>query len=148
MNWRFPALVTAAALATVLVITAASPALAGSRSTARASAPVKTTAAHILVNPKGRTLYIFASDSKDTSTCYDTCATYWPPVTVKQASTPAKIGGIPGRFGVTTRTDGTKQLTYDGAPLYTFAGDKKKGDMKGQGVIASGNYWWVVVAGK
>jgi predicted lipoprotein with Yx(FWY)xxD motif len=56
------------------------------------------------------------------------------------------IAGIPGTFGVIKRTDGKRQLTYDGAPLYTFAGDKNAGDMNGQGLFASGGFWWVVVA--
>jgi predicted lipoprotein with Yx(FWY)xxD motif len=47
---------------------------------------------------------------------------------------------------VITRKDGTRQLTYDGAPLYTFSGDTKAGQMDGQGLNVSGGYWWMVVA--
>jgi predicted lipoprotein with Yx(FWY)xxD motif len=54
--------------------------------------------------------------------------------------------GIPGKFGVTMRKNGAHQLTYDGAPLYTFAGDKDSGDTYGQGLFASGGFWWAVVA--
>jgi predicted lipoprotein with Yx(FWY)xxD motif len=54
--------------------------------------------------------------------------------------------GIKGTFGTTRRTDGKHELTFDGAPLYTFLGDKKPGDMKGQGFFIDGGYWWVVVA--
>jgi predicted lipoprotein with Yx(FWY)xxD motif len=43
--------------------------------------------------------------------------------------------------GTTTRTDGTKQLTLGGLPLYLFAKDSKAGDAKGQAV---GGVWWVV----
>ena len=57
------------------------------------------------------------------------------------------IPGVPGTFGVTVRTDGKQQLTYDRAPLYTFLLDKKPGDTKGQGLFAVGGYWWIVVAG-
>jgi predicted lipoprotein with Yx(FWY)xxD motif len=53
---------------------------------------------------------------------------------------------IKGTFGATRRTDGKRQLTFDGAPLYTFINDKKPGDMAGQGLDVSGGYWWVVVA--
>jgi predicted lipoprotein with Yx(FWY)xxD motif len=127
---------------------AAAPALARVHTAARTAAPVKTTVGHILVTPKGKTLYVFAADSKNKSTCYGSCAKFWPPRHVAAGSTPpAKISGIPGTFGVITRTDGTRQLTYDGAPLYTFAGDKKLGDMNGQGLDVSGGYWWAVVAG-
>jgi predicted lipoprotein with Yx(FWY)xxD motif len=145
--WPIPALLVALALAVALITAAASPALARSH-TLKSSAPVKATKARILVTPQGRTLYVFAADSKDKSACYGQCATFWPPLLVKSGTTPpSTIGKLPGTFGVAARTDGTQQLTYDGAPLYTFAGDKKKGDMNGQGLVAAGGYWWVVVPG-
>lgn len=141
------ALLGTIALAGVMATGAASPALARNHTSAPAAAPVKTTSAHVLVNSKGRTLYVFAADTKDTSSCYGQCAAFWPPVLVKSGVTPAKkIAHIAGTFGVATRTDGTRQLTYDGAPLYTFSEDKGKGQMNGQGLVASGGYWWVVVA--
>ena len=43
------------------------------------------------------------------------------------------------------RTNGKRQLTYDGAPLYPFVKDKKAGDMTGQGLDVAGGYWWIVV---
>ena len=111
------------------------------------SAPVKLTAGKILQTPKGLTLYIFAADPPNKSTCYDTCAKYWPPLLVPMGTKPtAKMTGIPGTFGVIMRKDGTQQLTYDRAPLYTFLEDKDSKDAYGQGVVASGGYWWVVVA--
>ena len=111
------------------------------------AALVKLAPAHVLVNAKGLTLYVFAPDSKNKSTCYGPCAKFWPPVLVpKGTKVAATMTGIPGTFGVAMRTDGTHQLTYDGAPLYTFLNDKEAGDMYGQGLVAGGGYWWVVVA--
>jgi len=55
---------------------------------------------------------------------------------------PATMPGVKGTFGTTTRAGGVKQLTYDGAPLYTWIKDKKPGDMTGQGVEG---IWWAVV---
>jgi predicted lipoprotein with Yx(FWY)xxD motif len=114
----------------------------------RAAAPLVTLApGKILKNAKGLTLYVFAVDSPNKSTCYNTCATYWPPALVPAGTKPsAKMAGIPGTFGVIMRKDGSQQLTYDRAPLYTFIEDKDSGDAYGQGVFASGGYWWVVVA--
>ena len=112
-----------------------------------ASAPVKVAPGMILKTPKGLTLYVFAADPPNKSTCYTTCAKYWPPLLVKSGTkVAAKLAGIPGTFGTTMRTDGTQQLTYDKAPLYTFLEDKDSGDAYGQGLVASGGYWWVVVA--
>jgi len=133
-------------LASSLVALAVSPAQARSHSPVAAAAVAKTVSAHILVTPKGRTLYVFAADPQNKSTCYTTYANFWPPRLVTSSTPPTKVAGVPGTFGVITRTDGTKQLTYEGAPLYTFLNDKKAGDMNGQGVLASGGYWWAVVA--
>lgn len=49
-----------------------------------------------------------------------------------------------GTLGSITRTDGTRQLTIDGLPLYTYAGDSKPGSTAGQGVNGSGGLWWAV----
>lgn len=112
-----------------------------------AAAPVKVAPGNILKTSRGLTLYVFAADSPNKSTCYNTCAKYWPPFLMKGGTKPpAKLAGIPGTFGVTMRTDGSQQLTYDRAPLYTFLQDKDSGDAYGQGLVAGGGYWWVVVA--
>ena len=85
-----------------------------------------------LVDSKGRTLYFFAKDYNGSSACYGACAEKWPVFYVENP----KIGpGLnPKDFGVITRRDGSKQLTYRGWPLYYFAGDKKPGDINGDGV--------------
>src|SRR5947209_2716514 len=132
-------------LAAVAALGATS-AMASGHAQSQAAAPIKTTSAHILVTPKGKTLYVFAADPKGKSTCSGECAKFWPPRLVPSGRTvPAKLPGVPGTFGTITRTDGTREPTYDGAPLYTFLEDKKAGDMIGQGLLASGGYWWVVV---
>ncbi len=115
--------------------------------TQAAGALVKVASGQILKNSKGLTLYVFAADPPNKSTCYATCAKYWPPLLVPKGTKPAaKMAGIPGTFGMVKRTDGSEQLTYDRAPLYTFLQDKDSEDAYGQGVFASGAYWWVVVA--
>lgn len=94
-----------------------------------------------LVDGRGMTLYLFTKDTANTSTCYDQCATNWPPLLVAAGTTPVAQDDAPGKLGVTTRTDGTRQVTYDGWPLYYFAKDAKAGDTNGQGV---GSVWFVV----
>ena len=104
---------------------------------------VKPMPAQILTNAKGMTLYLYTPDKKNKSVCSGDCAEYWPPATVPKGTTvPSTIAGIPGAFATTTRADGSLQLTYDGAPLYTWIKDKKPGDMTGQGI---GGVWWVLV---
>jgi predicted lipoprotein with Yx(FWY)xxD motif len=115
-------------------------------SLAAATPLVKTVNGQLLVNAKGLAQYIYTPDKKNMSTCYGPCAKYWPPTIVpKGTMVPKTMKGIPGTFGVTLRTDGTQQLTYDGAPLYSFIKDKDSGDLYGEGV--EGIWWAVVVTG-
>lgn len=108
-----------------------------------AAALVKAAPAHMLVTSSGMTLYVYSKDQKGTSACTGKCATFWPPLMVPAGSkVGASMAGVMGTFGEITRAGGKHQLTYDGAPLYTFAADKKAGDMHGQGV---GGVWWAVV---
>ena len=99
----------------------------------------------IVVDGKGMTVYRFDADKNNppTSNCYGACATYWPPV-LAGTGTPQVQGVSASLLGTTARTDGTKQVTLAGWPLYTFAGDKAAGDATGQGVNASGGLWWAV----
>ena len=56
---------------------------------------------------------------------------------------PATAGsGVTGKLSTITRSDGTKQATYDGHPLYTYAGDTAPGQAKGNGLNASGGLWY------
>lgn len=132
-------------LAAPLLLAGAAGAYASNHSQA-APAMVSMAPGHLLVNAKGLTLYVFAADSKGKSACSGECAKFWPPVLVaKGATVPKSMTGVTGTFGEIMRADGTHQLTFDGAPLYTFLEDKKAGDLNGQGLIASGGYWWAVV---
>jgi predicted lipoprotein with Yx(FWY)xxD motif len=133
---------------TASVIVSAVTLAAGGRST-HAAVLVKAASAKVLVNAQGRTLYVFAPDTPNKSVCYGKCAAFWPPVLVpKGTHVPATIPGITGKLGMAPRTGGARQLTLDGAPLYTFVKDKKPGDMTGQGRDVSGGYWWAVVTSR
>lgn len=92
------------------------------------------TAGTYLAGRDGLALYVFKKDSGTTSSCYDACATAWPPLLVGAGETTTAGAGVGGTFGTTSRTDGTTQVTYDGAPLYYFAGDSTAGDTNGQGL--------------
>jgi predicted lipoprotein with Yx(FWY)xxD motif len=94
----------------------------------------------VLVNSAGFTLYWFAIDTPTKSNCNGSCVTFWPPVPAS-----AKIASgvsLPGKLGSITRSDGSKQLTYAGHPLYTFKGDGKPGVDTGNGKNLSGGLWW------
>jgi len=97
----------------------------------------------ILVDEKGMTLYLFVKDTGTSSTCYDQCATFWPPLLT--TGTPQAGSGVnQSMLGTTTRTDGKVEVTYAGHPLYYFLKDKAPGDITGQGVNGFGDLWWVL----
>jgi predicted lipoprotein with Yx(FWY)xxD motif len=102
-----------------------------------------TSLGKIVVDSKGRTLYLFAKDTGMNSTCTGACASNWPPYTA--TSKPSGGGGVAASaISLVKRSDGTKQVTLDGHPLYYYTGDQSAGQMNGQGVDAFGAKWWAV----
>jgi predicted lipoprotein with Yx(FWY)xxD motif len=97
----------------------------------------------ILVDSMGRTVYLFEKDPGPKSTCSGACAQEWPPVTTTGKPTAGK-GVSAAMVGMTKRSDGKTQVTYNGHPLYLFVGDTKPGDAAGQNVDAFGATWHVV----
>lgn len=98
-----------------------------------------------LVNEKKMTLYVFGKDTRNKSMCEGACAKAWPPLLDEKTPT-GGTGVISKLLRTTTRSDGKKQVTYNGHPLYLFDQDKKAGDAKGQGVDAFGAKWYVINA--
>jgi predicted lipoprotein with Yx(FWY)xxD motif len=94
----------------------------------------------VLTNAMGRTLYLFAPDTPSTSKCTGSCAGYWPPVTGHPMAGP----GVTGRLGTIKRPGGATQATYDGHPLYTYAGDNARGQANGNKLDLNGGYWYEV----
>jgi predicted lipoprotein with Yx(FWY)xxD motif len=153
---RFVALAAVAivAAAAVIVLFAAG---GGSKQTAsashrspapRTSASValrKTSLGSILVDSRGRTLYLFEADKAGMSACSGSCAAVWPPL----MATGTPHGGPQvkaSELGTIAGSAGGRQVSYHGHPLYTFAGDAKAGDTTGQGLDQFGAEWYVVNA--
>jgi predicted lipoprotein with Yx(FWY)xxD motif len=98
---------------------------------------------NILVDAKGRTLYLFEADKTSASTCYSACASIWPPLATSAAPT-AGTGVKAALLGSTKRKDGTSEVTYNGHPLYYYAGDGAPGATTGQGLNQFGAAWYVL----
>ena len=98
--------------------------------------------ATVLTNAKGFTVYWFGPDTPTTSKCYGSCAAYWPPVTGTAAASP----GVPGRVRTIIRTGGSRQLTYNGHPLYTYIADTAPGVARGNNINLNGGLWHEVLA--
>jgi predicted lipoprotein with Yx(FWY)xxD motif len=84
----------------------------------------------ILVNRKGMTLYSLSVERKGKFICTNkTCLSLWRPLTVPKGDVPSGVTHLT----VVKRPDSRLQVAYRGGPLYTFAMDTRRGDVKGNG---------------
>ena len=104
-----------------------------------------TAVGDVLVDTRGRTLYLRTIDGSRKSTCYGSCAAAWPPF-ITSGPPRAGSGAKQALLGTAKRKDGTLQVTYAGHPLYFFGQDTKAGQMSGQ--AAAGTWWAVGASGK
>jgi predicted lipoprotein with Yx(FWY)xxD motif len=166
MSARSPLIATAAVLGVLALVAAgcgggdssSSSALAATASSSSTTAP--TTAAgsggaatidvadnpdlgQILADGDGNTVYLFEKDEDGTSNCSGECATEWPPVTTT-GSAKAGNGADQSLISTIKRDDGSMQVTYDGHPLYLYAGDTNPGDTSGNGLELYGAEWYAV----
>lgn len=119
----------------------AKPAASSSAGTSVMSA--STSLGTIITDGQGRTLYRFSKDTGKMSNCTGACATNWPPFTASGKL--AANGGVSaGAVSLVKRSDGAKQVTLDGHPLYYFRGDQSAGQLNGQGVDEFGAKWFTV----
>jgi len=104
-----------------------------------------TTLGTVLTDAKDFTVYWFAKDTATSSACTGACAAAWPPV----IGMPQAASGInlTGKLGEIKRPDGTMQATYDGHPLYLFAGDSAPGQANGNAVSGFGALWYAIKIG-
>jgi predicted lipoprotein with Yx(FWY)xxD motif len=137
-----------AAIAAVLVAAAQADTSSRSRAHAATGARValrKTALGTILVDSRGRTLYLFEKDSNGISMCNSACVSYWPPLT--SHGTPHAGKGVnQSMLGLAAADNGVRQVTYAGHPLYTFVGDKRAGQTTGQGLDNFGAGWYALAA--
>jgi predicted lipoprotein with Yx(FWY)xxD motif len=114
-----------------------------SKPAAATVATAHTKLGKVLVDARGRTLYLFEKDMGGASSCNGACASVWPAVTTG-AKAVAGNGIAAAKLGSSKRSDGRTGVTYGGHPLYTYAGDTKSGDVNGQGLDQFGAEWYVV----
>lgn len=98
----------------------------------------------LVVDAHGFTLYRLVKESNNHIICTGACTDLWPPAMLPTGATaPTAAPGITGTLGVVTRPEGGQQITINGSPLYTFAQDKKPGEVNGEGFRG---VWFAVVA--
>jgi len=105
----------------------------------------KTSLGTILVDPRGRTLYLFEKDGKGVSACNTACLSYWPAFTSRTVPR-AGAGVQQSLLRLAKPQHGFRQVTYAGHPLYTFVGEKRAGQTTGEGLNYFGGGWDVLGA--
>ena len=97
----------------------------------------------ILFDGRGFVLYAFTKDPRGRSACVGACAKAWPPYIV--TGKPQAGRGVDAvRLGTIRRSDGSRQATYAGRPLYFYVGDRKPNQILCQNVSEFGGLWLVV----
>ena len=99
---------------------------------------------YYLTSGAGFTLYMFTADrpGNGTSACSGSCASAWPPFYASSLNLPTGLNS--SSFSTITRSDGSKQTTYNGWPLYYFAPDKSAGSTAGEGIDHFGGFWYAI----
>jgi predicted lipoprotein with Yx(FWY)xxD motif len=133
-----------AALSLTLAVNIAS-AATRTTSTAPTVGVASSTLGRILVDGRGRTLYLFGRDRLGKSACLGKCAAFWPPL-IASRKPAATAGAKASLLGTTRRPDGRLQVTYNGHPLYTFVKDVRKGQTNGEELDAFGAEWYALSA--
>lgn len=144
MNVKRYLLILSAAGA-LLSLALLSTALAATDSQGARLSAARSSLGKIIVDSRGRTLYLFEKDSHGRSACSGTCATYWPPV-VTRGKPVAGRGLKSSLLGTIRRANGARQVTYAGHPLYRYVLDTKAGQTNGEGLQDFGAGWDVLSA--
>ena len=134
-------LVLTAAAATALLTATGSAMTAGVRISTRKLPKLGT----VLVNSKGRTLYMFVRDKRKKVTCVGSCAAAWPPVKLPKGSKAVAAGKVKAALlGSDRNPAGGRVVTYNKWPLYTYVGDTAPGQATGQALNLNGGLWYVL----
>jgi predicted lipoprotein with Yx(FWY)xxD motif len=104
---------------------------------------MQTQYGNVLVDRRGRALYLFTRDRTPVSQCYGECAARWPPFLTAGVPVAGK-GAQANLLGRTRRRDGSTQVTYRGHPLYYYIGDRLPGQVLCQNVEEFGGRWYVL----
>src|SRR4051794_33197538 len=97
----------------------------------------------VLFDGRGYALYLFTRERGRTPACHGACAKAWPPFLTTGRPAGAK-GARPSLVGSVRRSDGKRQVTYGGHPLYYYVGDRGPGQILCQNVVEFGGTWLVV----
>jgi predicted lipoprotein with Yx(FWY)xxD motif len=130
-------------VAVTLAVPGGATTLRATRLNSRSALSVKRTAlGNILVDGNGRALYLFRADKPNHSTLSRAGFAVWP--VFGSPGVPQARSVVSAAHIATIRSDGRRQVTYYGHPLYYFVGDKGSGEINGQGLREFGALWYVL----
>jgi predicted lipoprotein with Yx(FWY)xxD motif len=99
----------------------------------------KSDIGYVLALADGYVVYTYGNDTKGGQpTCTSSCASIWGAVTGQPQASAATT--LPGVLGTVTLSNGTKQITYNGYPLYIY----KPGKVLATTGNGMGGEWHVV----
>lgn len=128
-------------VAAALSLAGLSVAMAGaSTSSSTTVSTAKTGLGMVVANARGRTLYLFEKDSRRHSACSGACAAFWPPL-IAHGKPMARGGAKQALLGTIKRSNGARQVTYAGHPLYLYVQDTTRGETTGEGSTLFGAGW-------
>jgi predicted lipoprotein with Yx(FWY)xxD motif len=133
------ALISGAVLVAVAGVLAACGGAGGSSSSSASSSGTATVSAEqlgdsgaVLVSPDGHALYASEQEESGKVMCTGACVSFWKPLTLA-GGTPTG-SSLSGTLATVERPDGTRQVTYNGDPLYTFT-QEGAGEVTGNGFM-------------
>jgi len=136
----------------VVALAAGGSIVAASASTSRSTPQLQSIAVSpysgLLANSKGFSLYVLSAESAGKFHCTGGCLRIWPPFLVKTSvKTITRSRSVIGSIGFDKRSSTTKQVTFNGFPVYKFTGDTSPRQVSGEGIVADGGTWTLVSAG-
>ena len=105
---------------------------------------------NVVVDGKGRTVYILTSATKKNVPCSDAsgCTGVWPDLPLPSGTSAATAGtGLDASLlGTMKLGDGETYPTYNGYLMYEYTGDSASGQANGEGIKSFGGTWYALSA--
>ena len=142
---RVAVIVTVLLALTVGLAVTSHPARSAVATTAKVSTKKLPKLGVVLVDGRGRTLYMFVPDKRTRVTCVHACAVIWPPLKIAKGQKASVAGQAKASLiGSDANPSGGRVVTYNGWPLYTYITDIAAGSAKGQALNLNGGLWYVL----
>jgi len=98
----------------------------------------------VLADRGGYTLYLLSTEANKKIHCTSYCLQYWPPLLISKGEKVSIGAGVKGKVGTVARSSKSLQVTFNGYPVYTFAGDSGPGETNGEKIASFGGTWYML----